>query len=332
MGERVEDRSTPSAGAVRGTDASLADLVRHLRAGEIPCAEGADGGQVWVETSRGVLTRLPVECTDPVARDFTASLLRMRSVWVVNHLLAPGPGRPANCVDYVCRDAQYDIERLDSNARRDVRRGLRSFEVGRCTWERWAEQGLSAWIDTQRRHGYAGPDARDFRAVTERWRDQPFYEIWGAWQGPELVAWLTVLKIDDWGMVDLVRSRTDALRGCPNNALVYAATRSLLVSERRRWVSYGTSSVQPGVNDTSMHRYKVRMGYEAVPAHRVFACQPVLGSLLRSRSVSAVLRRIAAAVPSSAPLQKVAGMSRLLRETGAADHAPLAPGARETTR
>ncbi len=298
----------------RSAGGTLLQVVAHLRSMGEPCAASPDGTYAWIQSPRRVLTRFPLECTTAVAASTTRPLLRLGGVWVVNYLLDAGEERGANCWDYVRRDPRYDVETLDSNARRDVRRGLRSFDVRVCTWREWAEQGFAALDDTERRHGYAAPDPAAFRRVAERWKDQPFYEIWGAWHGADLAAWLTVLKVDDWALIDLVRSRTDALRGCPNNAVLYMATHSLLRTEGRRYVSYGTSTLQLGTDEQSMHRYKLRMGYEAVPMRRVFVCRPAYRPLFESRVMSWTWATLTSAFPSSAALRKIAGMSKLLAQ------------------
>ncbi len=290
---------------------TLQDLVHHLAAGGEPCATTAAGTQAWIQYPRGVLLRFPLDCPEPVDAKVCASLLGRRGVRVLNYLVVPDEWHPANCVHYVSADGGYELGKLDRQARQNVRRGLKSFELRLCTWEEWATKGLAAFAETEARHGYVAEEGA-FRCMVARWKDQPFHEIWGAWREGELAAWLTVLKIDDWAMVDLVRSRTDALSGRPNNALLYLASRRALVEERRRYVTLGTSSLQLGADEQSMHRYKVDMGYQAVPVHRVFVVPTLARPLLEARAMSRVWDRLSRAFPASGPLRKLAGMSQLI--------------------
>jgi hypothetical protein len=304
----------------RSPGGTLHEVAQHLeRIGE-PCAISPGGTQAWLQYPRGALIRFPLECTDPVDPRVTATLLRLPRVWVLNYLLAPDPQHPANCVSYVCSDPGYDIHNLDSKARQ-VRRGLRTFKIRLCTWHEWVERGFPAHAETHRRHSYAAAEPSEFRTMAARWKDQPFHEIWGAWQGDDLAAWLTVLKIDDWAMIDLARSRTESLSGRPNHSLLYLATRSLLVEEHRRYVSYGLSSVQDGSSRASLHNYKLDMGYEAIPMRRIFVSRPIVRPLLQSRGMSWIWGALSSAIPKSAPLRKLAGMSRALSR----------PGSREAT-
>ncbi len=304
---------------------TLEDVVRHLGAMGEPCGSTASGTQAWIQYPRGVLLRFPLDCSKPIDRDLCAELLRKRGVWLLNYLVAPDERHPANCVHYVARDGAYDVQKLDRQARQNVRRGLKSFDLRLCTWEEWAAKGFAAYAETEARHGYHA-EPRLFQRMVDRWRSCPFYEIWAAWQGDDLSAWLTVLKVDDWAMVDLVRSRTSVLSGRPNNALLYLAGREALVEQRRRYVTLGTSSLQLGADEHSMHRYKVDMGYQAVPMHRVFVSRPAYRPALESRAMSWVWDQLSRAFPRSAPLRKVAGMARLLSGRGARAGAQTAPG------
>ena len=291
---------------------TLAGFTEHLKAHGLPCDLTADGTQAWVPGARSELQRFPFECTEPVDDAVLREVLKQQGIRVVSYLVEGGAAAVPNCFDYVCRDSGYTIDNLPKNARRDIRRGLRGFAVRLCTWDELAERGSAAHADTMARHGYASPPPDYIQHLTERLRGSPFYEVWGAWQGDELAAWMTIIKIDDWAMIDLARSCTEALNLCPNNALLYTATRHLLVDQKYAYVTYGLSSIQVNVHELSMHKYKTRMGYEALRMHRVFVVQPALRPLVTSPLMSWGLEKLAGLCPKSANLRKIAGMSRLL--------------------
>lgn len=299
--------TSPAAG---GTLRAYADYLKKL--GQ-PCEISADGKQAWIPGRRGSLHRFPVECTEPVEPAMLRTLLRKRGIWLLYYSLEPGEGHPANCFDYVCRAPDYRIEDLPANARRDIRRGLRSFTVRLCMWDELAEHGFAAHVDTAARHGYAEPDPQWLADMVGRQRGTPFYEVWGAWrEDGQLAAWMTVIKIDNWAIIDIARSRSEALKWCPNNAICYAATRRLLVEEGRSYVSYGGSSIQVDVNELSMHKYKIKMGYEPLRLCRVFRTRPLLRPIVTSRLMSWTWEKLAKVRPKSASLRKLAGMSRIL--------------------
>ncbi|MHC4158228.1 MAG: hypothetical protein ACYSSO_04025 [Planctomycetota bacterium] len=307
--ENMVDFAVVTPHAQGGT---LSDFFDYLKRTKQPCDISTDRTQVWFYGAAGELIRIPLECLEPVEPARLQDLLRQRGVWVVSYLLDGDESHPPNCFDYVCRDSTYSIEKLHAYARRDIRRGLRSFTVRLCTWEELEEKGFAAEADTAARHGYAAPLPEGLKRKISQQRGSPFFEIWGAWDGDDLTAWLQLAKIGNWATIDVVRSCTKSLRLCPNNALLYAVTRRILVEEKREYISYGLSSSQVSVDQLSMHKYKIRMGYEALPLHRVFVVHPLLRPLLTPRAVSWMWEKAAALIPKSKTLRKVAGMSKLL--------------------
>lgn len=302
---QVDELAKPSPGG------TLAHLVEYWKSLGHEAVISADAKQAFIPGVRGEQQRFPLACVDAPPQELLKSVLSQNGVRLATYLVEPGEQHIANCFDYVCANPQYCIDSLDKNGRRDVRRGLRTFRVRLCTWDELAEKGFDAVADTTARHGYVSADRSWLDDLIARQRGTPFYEIWGAWDGPKLAAWMTLIKIDDWAIVDIARSCTDALKGCPNNAICYAATSRLLTVEKRKFVTYGLSSIQVDVDERAMHHYKLRMGYQGLPRCRVFAAKGALGMMLRSKAFSSLCEKLAKRRPHSATLKKLAGMSRL---------------------
>lgn len=277
---------------------------------------------LWVRGSPRELQRLPLEYTAEVTEATRIRwLLGQPGTWLISYQLTPSPEVVANCFDYVCRNPAYDIEGLPKNARRDIRRGLRSFTVRLCSWDELAEKGYCSLADTEARHGYSPPARDSVRRLADRLRGSRWHELWGAWKDGQLAAWTIVLKADDWAGIVAARSCTATMSGCPNNAIVYEATRLALVHEKRRYVTYGLSSAQTGINELSMHRFKTRMGFDALPMHRKFVLHPLLRSLIEPRVSAWLVGRLSRLWPHSVQLRKLAGMTHLISSR---DRDPLA--------
>jgi len=296
---------------------SLAEYVDHLVSLDLPARLSANGDQAWVPGERGHLQRLPVECTEVPDPAEVRRLLRLRGIWLVSYQLPADEAHPANCFNYVRRDPDYRIEDLPSKVRNKVRRGLRNFTVRLCTWDEVVEKGFQAFADTDARHGNLKATPAALHRYAEARRHLPFYDIWGAWFEEELAGWTTIVKIDDWAMIEVGRSRTHRLRLAPNNAIRYVMTRHLLQTERRAFVSSGVSSLQEDGHQLSMHTYKTGMGYEAIPLCRTFVPRTLLSPALTTRPGSWTVEKIAGVFPKLRMLRKAAGLSRLLsgRET-----------------
>ena len=305
-------RANVTAFADPAAGGTLSEYVDYVQSTGRPAMLTHGGTQAWVPGVSGELQRFPLECNEPVERSVLREPLGMAGVRLVSYLVRGDETHVPNCFDYVCRGSDYCLDTLPKNARRDVRRGLRGFVVRLCTWDELAAKGFAAHAETAERHGYAAAEPRWLEEMVARQRGIPFYEIWGAWLQADLAAWMTIIKIDDWALVDVARSCTAALKGCPNNAILYEASRRVLAEEKRKYVTYGLSSIQVDVNERSMHRYKTRMGYEAHPVCRVFESKGLLRPALRSALLSRVWEGLAKRFPGSANLKKVAGMSRIL--------------------
>jgi len=301
-----------SFSAERPPSPELRDFVECLRSQGQPAVLDPGGAEAWVPGANLELLRMPVERTVPPTPQVLRHILSQRGIWVASFLQPPAPEHPANCYDYLCADPNYDVEKLDKNGRRDIRRGQRSFAVRPCTWDELLAHGYEAYADTDERHGHGRPSRQEFESLVAAHRPCHVYDLWGAWRDDTLHAWIKSTKVDDWVFITNASSRNEYLRDCPNNALVYEATRHYLVEERHRLVSFGISSIQATSNIVSLHKFKIRMGFQPVPLCRTFVPHPLLRPLLRPRLSSWFWDKVAALRPSSETFAKVAGMSRLL--------------------
>jgi len=288
------------------------ELAECVRASGRPAVLSEGGNHVWIPGVRGELQRLPMEATATPAPETIREVLGQKGIWIASYMQTPDADRPANCFDYVCTDPEYDISKLDKNRRRDVRRGLRRFSVRRCTWDELAENGYQAYADTESRHEHGKPNPQDLHTMAEQDGACPLIEIWGAWQNNKLAAWIRVIKADEWAFITSAYSANWALSDCPNNAITYEATRLLLCEDGQKQVSYGISSIQSTPNILSLHRFKIRMGFEPRPMHRTFVLHPLLRPLFQWQACSRLWDLASRLRPGSAAISKAAGLARLL--------------------
>jgi len=307
--EYIEDYFSAVQPSTGGTICEFAEY--QLSLGN-PIFRSNSVNQVWVRGNRSDLQRFPLECTDEVNRKTFNKLLKERTIWIANYLVEPSNTDRANCFNYICEDSGYNVDNFSSaRARRDIRRGLRNFNIRLCNNEELASKGYNAYKDTAIRHNYSVPDRNKYFQNTKKLSSQ-FYDIWGAWDDAGLMAWMTVIKIDDWAMIESARSCTQALKKSPNDALIYSATKYLMNDEKRKYITYGLSSIQADVNELSMHRYKIKVGYKAIPMCRKFAVHSLLHPLVYPKISSWTLEKLAKFFPRYAKLRKIAGISRIL--------------------
>jgi len=136
----------------------------------------------------------------------------------------------------------------------------------------------------------------------------------GAWRDNALVAFVSIVDVDDWAEVEGCFSRNDCLSLRPNDTLMYTVLRTYLVERRYRQVSYGLSSIQPGGVSGGLHSFKTKVGFDALAVHRAFELHPILRPVA-NRVVSRGLNVLLRLKPKDRRLRKAAGvLSTLLAD------------------
>jgi hypothetical protein len=254
--------------------------------------------------------RLPLHNTEPADPAELKQVLGRKGIWVGTYLSDPQPGdRPANCFFYVCRAPDYTLDSLRKKVRASIRRGLQTLTVRLCTWAELLEKGYQAYADTDERHGYPVPSRQEYEQFLQPRLHSPFLDVWGAWSGEQLAAWITVLKVDDWAMMDAAKSATSFLNHAPNNTLYFVISNYTLVKEARAYITSGLSTIQVGSDPRDLHRFKLKMGYETVPVRREFRPHKLLLPVLKSRLAARMWDALAARFPRHGVFGKVAGMA-----------------------
>ncbi len=134
----------------------------------------------------------------------------------------------------------------------------------------------------------------------------PAHRVLGAWKDDSLIAFFTVVAVDDWAEIG-GHSTNAGLQFRPNNGLVHYILSHLLVENTFAAVSYGYSSVQEGSNAQGLHQFKTRVGFEAIPVHRAFVLHPLLQPFANRLSL-AMARRVLKLAPANRILRKACGV------------------------
>lgn len=291
---------------------TLRSYVDFHHACGMPAVLAPGGQQAWVPNAAHELCRIPLRCKEPPDAAARRSVLEQDSIWAGSFLTDPTPEFPVNCFEYICHDPNYHFDNLAKNTRRDIRRGLRNFEVRICNWRELAMMGMQAQNDTMLRHGYRPYSKNQYFAMIGPFRHSPFHQIWGAWRGTDLAAWQIVVSLENHAIIKMCRSMTSHLKWCPNNAVLYEATRQLCEKKAVAYLSYGLSSIQPNTDELAMHRYKTRMGFDAIPCYRTFFLRRPAKQLLTVGYYSGLWNLTGKILPRSESLRKILGLSQFL--------------------
>ena len=304
------------------TEKSLRNYIvaRNMEQAGSAVFESRDSAWVAAATG-GHLRRFPLGQNARPSPDTVRSLLRRPGVWLLSYKTQPDSHHPANCIHYVCDDPNYDVAALRKHTRSHIRRGLRQFDIRPISLADIRQKGQEAHSDTEQRHGYCVSNPHKVCTCLPTPHTEDFYQAWGAWDGEHLVAWLTVLRVDNWAMIESRCGRSEALKNRCDWALMYEATRHLLVDQGVDFVPAGYSSILVNANNSGLHQFKERMGFRSERLHRHCVAHPMLRPALKTRTASHVWEALARWMPHRASLGKIAGLSRLM---AGREEAPLA--------
>jgi hypothetical protein len=282
--DRLERRAE-SGNAAAGPESGGEAFAHFLAATGHRVLRGAGG--YWYDASPGFFLSLPSHRLLAPTLDELRGLMRNQPCAGVR-FMAPlaGPGKLSYQI--VCDTPGYGIESLSANARSKVRRGLRRCEVTRVPFDTIAVDGVAADRDTLARQGRG---VQLERPAWERFwaaaADTPGMEGWGAFVGGELAAFLVSVQLDDCVEFLLARSRSDRLDAYPNNALIFEATRIMLVERGLRQITFGLESLEPV---GPLDQFKFGMGFRAAPLRQRVVFHPVIHALLAPAHLRARLR------------------------------------------
>lgn len=236
---------------------------------------------IWVEYERFALQRQPCFALHSPSKAELATLFWKLHAPLVDFAVSPSTDKPANSRLYICTNSAYSLEALAKGPRYDVRRGLREFEIRRIDRDQVLRLGFRAFSDTRRRNGLSDCTRKAF--TNKFGALQARTHFYAAFKNLNLAAFFGATVVDDWISIG-GWSADEFLPLRPNNALVYYLVFQFLILKKYRWVTYGFDSVQPLANAEGLHRFKVKMGFEAVPVHREFVLHPLLRPVVNRHS------------------------------------------------
>jgi hypothetical protein len=267
----------------------------------------------WQHAETGTVVRHPTFCLRPPTTSELADAFKQYSAMVAGYELFADESSPANGWLYVCADPEYSLDKLGSTMRRNVRRGLQDLRLETLTVDDVLAHGEEAFCDTRKRVGVHDGTPAIFRKRFESQRDSSKFTFLGAWDGNSLAAFLAIDDGNRWAEISGCFSRNESLSHRPNDTLMYYAIHHYLVVEKRLAVAYGASSIQANTNEDTLHAFKLKVGFEAVPIHRSFAVRPMVRPFVNRWSLGLV-RALLRFRPSHRVLRKAEGMLRSVLE------------------
>ncbi len=211
----------------------------------------------------------------PPPEELRAIFRASRAVGLRYATPSAAPGRQSYA--FVVDDAAYDLAHLSANTRSKVRRGLKQCEVRQLEPGFVRAHGRQANDDTVVRLRWEG-DFYDWDRYWDAVAATPDVEVWGALQGTDVLSFLVAPVVDRCPEILVARSRTDALRLYPNNALIFAAVQAWIGRDDIDRVYFGLESLDlvSGVD-----QFKESMGFRRLPIGQRIVFSPMAERVLR---------------------------------------------------
>jgi len=215
---------------------------------------------------------------------------------------------PKGMVSYhVVLHKPYELERLRSQARNGVKRGLEHFRVEQISFERLATEGWVLQQDTLARQDR-------LRSMTQaKWEHLcrsadglRGFEAWAAISNGELAGAVIICRIEDVFNVPYAMSHSRFLPDHVNNVIFYVVSREMLGREGVSGIFFTVQSLDAPAN---VDEFKFRMGFEPRAVRQRVDFHPFLNPLATPR-VHTWVQKLLQRDSSNPQLAKAEGMLR----------------------
>ncbi len=264
-------------------------------------------GTYWVQYEALAMMRIPTFELSPPRREELDDVLQSGFTGVASYLMMPDLGHPPNAWLYTCTDQAYRLEGLCVAARRDARRALRNLRIDFVDPQTLLEHGYTAFRETRSRVGLSDGTREQFECRFETFFMSPSHCVLGAWKGDELAAFMTLVVVEDWVEIEGSFSANASRTLCPNDGLAHVVLDHFLVGRRFRTISYGLSSIQSAHQMEGLHAYKIKVGFQTIPVHRVFVLHPFLRLLANNWTLSG-MKAVEKLFPHNRLMKKAGGV------------------------
>jgi hypothetical protein len=207
---------------------------------------------------------------------------------VASYVMAPDEKHPANAWLYLCTDRSYGLDKLPHAMRKNVRRGLKEFNIEPISADQFLRHGARPFCDSRLRAGLSDGTVEEFRYRFQRRARQPGRVILGAWKDDILAGFLFITLLEGWAINEGPFGGNAFLHLRPNDALIFWELSHYLAEGMCLGVSAGLSSIQVDAAEKGLHVFKTKAGFVAQPVHRAFVLHPLLVPFLNRATLKAL--------------------------------------------
>ena len=213
--------------------------------------------------------------------------------------------KEANAYWYVCR--KISKNELKDTIQRNIKKAEKNLTLKNVSAEELFTEGFQPYSEMRKR---AGLDDFSHEHFIQHFKEKNIREhnfTIGAYHEGKLISYISLLVIDNFVEIEGPFTLNDALQYRPNEFLIYTALDYYINQMNIPLVTYGFSSIQEMNKESSLHSFKLKCGFEAIPINRKFRFSTEL--MLFVNPVSRfVVKYLTKLFPSNRMLRKINGV------------------------
>lgn len=178
---------------------------------------------------------------------------------------------------YKINKNKYSVDNLPSSHKRAVNKGNSAFIFDFKDWNYIRKFGFKCFNDTRNRIGFNDARLESFEKTIDKYESfencLPYCAILK--ENESVTSFQPILIYQNYAEIFSTYSDNDFLELRPNDSIFYSVINRLFNQSEVNLISYGLSSVEniDQLSD-SLHKFKVKVGFEPVPIKRIFILNP----------------------------------------------------------
>ena len=270
-----------------------------------------DSHSCWIIHEKFSAQRFPEYILDKPDYNEIIQIFKKLKCLLVGYTIIPDDKLKVNAYLYECRDKSYDIDKLESSSvRRNIRYGRRNLKYGFTDWDDILMHGLKAFSDTRRRVGLSDGVEKNFNKRFLEFSKNKYHKAVAAWLQGQIIGFMSLIVVNKFVIIQGTFSIDEHKKYRPNNVLVDFVLKHFLVENGFNIVSYGLSSIQEEAEMEGLHNFKTSVGFNAIPAQRVFLLNPILSIL--KLPIKLVIHFLKILLPRNRFVRKASGIFNYL--------------------
>ncbi len=269
-----------------------------------------DGEYLWVKHEKLSVIRFPEFNTSIPTEIEIKRVFKELKCLLISFIITTENLDESNSILYECCDNNYDSKNLSKNVIRDIHIGQNHLTYGFVEWHEIFGLGLKAFADTRHRVGLSDGNAKNFEIRFNEFSLNPAHKAVAAKFDGEIVAFMSLIVVDGFVIIQGSFSTDEHKKLCPNNVITDFVLNYFLKEQGYHNVCYGLSSIQDNAGNAGLNNYKLRVGFKANHVRRMFLLHPFI--LPFKKGMGFIIKLLLIVFPTNRQLRKAHGIFKFL--------------------